>query len=59
VPIWLKKPLEDDSSMGGIVGKSRQDDALAGRAKLLTNWLVLQRYQKNGFLRQFALLTGR
>ncbi|WP_156883279.1 hypothetical protein [Pseudomonas sp. CFII64] len=59
MPIWLKKPLEDDSSMGGIVGKSRQDDALAGRAKLLTNWLVLQRYQKNGFLRQFALLTGR
>jgi hypothetical protein len=59
VPIWLKKPLEDDASMGGIVGKSRQDDALAGRAKLLTNWLVLQRYQKNGFLRQFALLTGR
>jgi hypothetical protein len=59
VAIWQKKPPEDGSSMDGVSGKSRQDDALAGRAKLLTNWLVLQRYQKNGFLRQFALLTGR
>jgi hypothetical protein len=58
VPVWLKKSLEDCSSLGGIAGKPHRDDALPGRRKLLTNWLVLQRYQKKSLLRQFAMLSG-